>query len=424
MSIIIDKINLKNYRSCKRVSLPLHHNLSALIGVNGSGKSNILKSILLLKKTAKSHGVGRKHHDDAPLSNSGLTIEFIIDGNQVRYESLVKYYTNEINVDSVVDATGAWTFYNESKIFHKFTFPLSWATEGHFPWNQMQLFDVVDDKETYIIKDLFRHIIGKESDLPSNKQLRPLLKQITKVSQFASNIKYYSASQFTDPSRCPNSFELENGKLTNIHLQSANVHLQFLYDLYLTYKDERAKFLEFSSVVGREGIGLVESIEFAVIPIPSSSYKVNIGGTYTQKEVKKELVIPQLNIRGDKLSPNQLSEGTFKTLATIFYIMTDQSPLLLLEEPEVCVHHGLLSSVIEILKTFSKNKQIIISTHSDYVLDALSPENVLIVKNDSKVGTYVKTIDSSMSNSERKALKDYLANVGNLGEFWRSGGLD
>ncbi len=57
---------------------------------------------------------------------------------------------------------------------------------------------------------------------------------------------------------------------------------------------------------------------------------------------------------------------------------------MILEEPEVCIHHGLLDSILDLILESSEKKQIIISTHSDFVLDKLDPENVFMVTNNRK----------------------------------------
>ena len=87
------------------------------------------------------------------------------------------------------------------------------------------------------------------------------------------------------------------------------------------------------------------------------------------------------------------------------------------------MHHGLLSSILEIVKTYSQHKQMIISTHSDYVLDRVSPENVFRVTFDKSSGTLARRIPEAMNRKEYSALRVYLEQDGNLGEYWREGGL-
>jgi predicted ATPase len=118
-----------------------------------------------------------------------------------------------------------------------------------------------------------------------------------------------------------------------------------------------------------------------------------------------------------------LSEGTFKTLVLLFHLITEESSALLIEEPEVCVHHGLLASILEIIRSSSMRKQIILSTHSDFVLDHVKPENVIGVKFEKSLGTVARSIQKSMNRKELSALRDYLETTGNLGDFWREGGL-
>ncbi len=89
----------------------------------------------------------------------------------------------------------------------------------------------------------------------------------------------------------------------------------------------------------------------------------------------------------------------------------------------MCVHHGLLSSIIELIKLSSVRKQIILSTHSDYVLDQVAPENVYRVRFERLTGTTVSHIPESMTAIELHALREYLEQQGNLGEYWREGGL-
>ena len=96
----------------------------------------------------------------------------------------------------------------------------------------------------------------------------------------------------------------------------------------------------------------------------------------------------------------------------------------MIEEPEVCVHHGLLSSIVELIKIYSKDKQIFISTHSDSVLDKVTIDNVFKVRRTKDHGSEVSSIRKNMGAKELKALKEYLSNEGSLGEYWKHGDLE
>jgi predicted ATP-dependent endonuclease of OLD family len=184
-----------------------------------------------------------------------------------------------------------------------------------------------------------------------------------------------------------------------------------------------SRYKQFMDVVGPNGLQLIDNLTFREVQTSSTEYSVRVGGKLEVGRRHNLLIIPQFKIGGQKLSPNQLSEGTFKTLALLFHVITDDSTALLIEEPEVCVHHGLLSSILELIKSSSRRKQIILSTHSDYVLDHVEPDNVYKVTFEKSVGTVVRHIRKTMTSREFSALREFLDKEGNLGEYWREGGL-
>jgi ABC-type thiamine transport system ATPase subunit len=183
------------------------------------------------------------------------------------------------------------------------------------------------------------------------------------------------------------------------------------------------RYNQFMDIVGPRGLRLIDGLTFREVQTSSIHYSVRVGGRVEVRRRHKLLVIPQFRLGKQKLSPNQLSEGTFKTLALLFRVITGDSTTLLIEEPEVCVHHGLLSSILELIKSYSRDKQMILSTHSDYVLDHVKPENVYRVTFEKSGGTVARHIPKTMTSKELSALREYLEQQGNLGEYWREGGL-
>jgi len=425
MDTYISKIELRNYRSCKKTVVDLNSNLSALIGVNGSGKTNFLNGLLLLKKTARSSRI--MQDEEFTQSICKLKTTFIVEQKPLSIESVIKYTINDLNVDQVISATQTWNF----KEFIGESDPVKLPMSLLYEFRDYRKFVIATQKPNEIEENQWRFLISKNIEAISGFRLPYDLAQLNiignifeKIYNFVTGISYYSASQFTDPSKCPTYFELENERILRRPGRDRSEHQRFMLDLYGAYKNPKSKFQEFLSIVGNEGIGLIDSIKYDEIEVPTNVYEVGIGGKVSSKEIKKLLVVPNFIVRSFKLSPNQLSEGTFKTLAIIFYLVTDTSRLLILEEPEVCIHHGLLASILELIKEFASEKQIIISTHSDFVLDELDPENVFIVSNDPKNGTTIKHIPDALSARDYRALKEYLKESGNLGEYWRHGELE
>lgn len=407
----IAKISIKNYRSCLDTSFEPNGNLSALIGPNGSGKTNVLSAIKLLPGLCFHPGVGRRYFGDEPATPlSEIKTWYEIDGKKLIHTAQLNLVTNEKNQDEIIDSVESWYMYEFSGMKKKVSCP-SWI-----------LLDINREStsETPTPSRRSAGLLGYLSSQGVSSTDLPVLAQAVKE---ISSISYYSASQFTNPGSCPISFEVEGDKKRRTGI-SITGHKKFLYDLYQEHSRKSDPYNEFIDLVGPSGIGLVEEISFNEIVTSSSNYSVLSGAKVKKSEKKNLLVVPSFKVSGNQLSPSQLSEGTFKTLALVFYLVTDKSPIMMLEEPEVCVHLGLLNSIVELIRIYSKNKQILISTHSDSVLDKLELENVFRVRREPTKGTIVSSIGKKMKGLELRALKAYLANEGSLGELWKHGDLE
>lgn len=405
----ISKISIKNYRSCRSIEFSPNQGLSALIGPNGSGKTNILSAIKLLSNLKET----RSRHlpkEDAQSSISEIKVWFNWDGRSIIYTARLNLVTNEKNQDEVQASSQSWYMYQVTGSKRNINIPIEILFDLFF---ERQFHPSQRDIRGGNFARYIKHFGLRPEELPA----------IEAVGNFLSDIRYYSASQFTNPTTCPISFEVEEASDSRRGI-SITGHKRLLYDMYEEFKNKSDSYNEFLSIIGKEGIGLVEEIDFNEIKTSSSRYTVMTGGKVKMREKINLLIVPSFKIANSSLSPSQLSEGTFKTIALIFYLVTDKSSLLMIEEPEVCVHYGLLSSIVELIKTYSRNKQILISTHSDAVLDALSIDNVFKVKRDKEKGTIVSSIAKKMSQKDLSALKDYLHNEGSLGEFWKHGDLE
>lgn len=426
MNTYLKQIQISNYRSCVQTTIGLQPNLSTLIGANGSGKSNILNGITLLNKvlTLRQHLEERGNPSICKLKAS-----FDIGGKTLKCQAVIRYINNEKNMDSVIDTDEKWNFADFTNHATWIKAPISFLAglARMRPSSSKQL-SLFDDEFMYPFSFNTNQLEEIEFLRENSKDIAP---PIDAVRKLMAGIIYYSASQFTDPSKCPTFFEIDSARVTRNDIvyrksvrNTRNEHSQFMYDLYLAYKNNTSKFQEFISIVGKAGIGLIDKITYKEVKAPSRKIEVYTGGRIVKRELTNLLIIPTITVKGTRLSPNQLSEGTFKTLAIIFYLVTDESQLLLLEEPEVCVHHGLLGSIMQLVKDFSQEKQIVISTHSDFVLDGLDPSNVFIVRFQPDKGTVATHVPKAMSKQDYKALREYLNSDGNLGEYWRHGDLE
>jgi len=97
-------------------------------------------------------------------------------------------------------------------------------------------------------------------------------------------------------------------------------------------------------------------------------------------------LVPQFLIKDNPDSkahyfdPVQLSDGTLRLFAIFLTLYQTPHPVFLaLEEPELTIHPGLISLLAEATREVSERTQLLITTHSPYVLDHFAPEEIKVV---------------------------------------------
>jgi predicted ATPase len=111
----------------------------------------------------------------------------------------------------------------------------------------------------------------------------------------------------------------------------------------------------------------------------------------------------------------RLSDGTLRYLCLLTILChPEPPPLICIEEPELGLHPDILPTIAELLIDASQRTQLIVTTHSDTLISALSkvPEAVLVCELDQD-GTHLRRLS-------REPLEEWLDRYA-LGEVWRMG---
>ena len=408
---MLGKVVIENYRSCVHTVIDLHPRISVLIGPNGSGKTNILQGLMLLNKLTLEERIRAPEPDSPGAINSLIRATFEESKVILTLSALIAAYTNQSNNDVIRGSRQRWRVRGKNKERASFEMPLAFLSR------QVSLFDSVAQDRLHLWS-MHNRRYSLRSKIPEWGW-----NAVARVADYCRGMTYYGASQFTNPGTCPASFEMDQeGSRAVFRLRG---HAKILYAMYSARKSRNNNnYEQFMELVGPRGLRLIDDLTFREVETSSSDYSVRVGGKVEVRKRNKLLVIPQFRIGRQRLSPNQLSEGTFKTLALLFHIINDESTVLLIEEPEVCVHHGLLSSILELIKSASRQKQMILSTHSDFVLDHVDPDNVYRVGLDKPDGTIVHHIRKTMTAKEYTALRSYLNSGGQSRRLLARGGLE
>ncbi len=113
----------------------------------------------------------------------------------------------------------------------------------------------------------------------------------------------------------------------------------------------------------------------------------------------------------------RLSDGTLRYLCLLSILChPTPPPLVCIEEPEIGLHPDVLPGLVELLREASERCQLIVTTHSDVIVDALTdaPESVVICEKQ-EASTTLRRLDAA---ELMQWLEDY-----RLGELWSTGQL-
>lgn len=112
---------------------------------------------------------------------------------------------------------------------------------------------------------------------------------------------------------------------------------------------------------------------------------------------------------------NRLSDGTLSFLALLAVLLNPSPPpLICIEEPEIGLHPDMMRTVATLLKEASQRSQIIVTTHSEMLVSALSdmPEAVVVCERDEE-GSHFRRL-------EPEKLEEWLKKY-TLGDLWAMG---
>ena len=130
------------------------------------------------------------------------------------------------------------------------------------------------------------------------------------------------------------------------------------------------------------------------------------GGTVEVFLTEHDFVIPA----------SRLSDGTLRYLC-LLAILCDPNPppLVCIEEPELGLHPDMLPKIADLLVKASERAQLVVTTHSDVLVDAMTeqPESVVVMEKH-EGSTRVKRLEAT------DELNGYLERY-RLGELWLRG---
>lgn len=380
--MIIEKLRVKNYKSLEDVEVPLRP-LTVFVGPNNSGKSNIFDCLELIKELAflGPQAVTRRggFRDIVWGGDLKRAIDIRLDGRIGDAEGGQRRFEYEVGI------TGG----EIAPLITKELFTL------HKGGVEMKLLELIGDRNwhTWSEEETSQQAGGwgsSEQRLGIHHVRGSQDQRQRTLAAFAAAVEgwgFYKLAPSIMGSAAPARKEAS--------LMGGGENLA---SILLSIQSE-----------DRKTFGELESYLSAVVPeIEQLSVALTEDGRAYFRW--RERGLPS----DFKVSSWLSSDGTRQILALLALRFAPRlPPLIRIEEPENFIHPGLLELVADLLRSISKRTQLLVSTHSAYLLNHLSPEDLVIVeKEDGK--TRVKPLKG------RKGIRDALKVLG-LGELWYAG---
>ncbi len=365
--------------------------LNVLIGPNGSGKSNLIEVIGLLQSTPKDLAL--------PIRESGGIVEWLWKSPPVRQKTARALPTATIEVSA-----------NPAHLREPIRYRLSFTGVNY----QLDVRDErveaeVTAKRQEDVQPYFGYINGRpmlrmngtQRELP-REQVNPqqsILSQrkdpaqypeLTYLGQLFGGIKIYRNWEFGPNSDARNLFgpelstEFLDEDISNLGLMLNRLNS----DSDPETKSELLKYLKL----------FYDGAEAVVTPIEGALVDVRL-----------------IERGGVPISAVRLSDGTLRWLALLTILLhPSPPPLVCIEEPELGLHPDIIPPLAQLLREDSQRMQLIVTTHSDALVNELTdvPETVIVCEREN--GSTV------MKRLERKRLAAWLKTY-SLGHLWRKG---
>lgn len=117
------------------------------------------------------------------------------------------------------------------------------------------------------------------------------------------------------------------------------------------------------------------------------------------------------------LNPDSVSDGTIRLLAlmVIAHWSTEEASLVAVEEPENGIHPHLAEHIVQVLRTASERRQLLVTTHNPAFLDFLEPDEVILCDKVDGFTQLRRAADVAEIETFRKRFS--------LGDLWTQGVL-
>lgn len=378
----------------KGINLPMRK-LNVLIGANGSGKSNLLEVINLLHEAPS-----QRHSIAGPIMSDGGVGDWLWKGDWKLDDA-----PPPAHVSCVIEGPS-----DTGDLKHEFSF----YSNNHLVYldeERIELAERPADRHSkpwwfYRMNVMSATLRDGEVEVPEETERKFKREELSASASILAQIR--------DPKR-----------------YVVFAHLQDCYSTIQLYRNwcfgPRAALRKPPKATDRTDELIDSGLNLAMV-VAAMPITVKARAAFALRtlypEIKSLQVRPvgggslQLYIEEQgniEIPASRLSDGTLRYLALLVILLNPEPPpLVVIEEPELGLHPDVIPKLAELLIEASENMQIIITTHSRMLVDALGddPESVIVCeKHDG---------ESTFERLDGERMKVWLEKY-SLGALWSKG---
>lgn len=385
----LNSIHINHFKSLSDISLENLSPLTLLIGANGVGKSNLIDALRFLRDMVAEgldHAVSKRSgiitiRQHSPKKPYDVSIKIIFTEELDDSQSWEGFY--EITISSL--SGGNYRIKRESaKWFEQ---------EYDYDEENDRTIDLgISEKQFTRDTEGVLTINGKKNktQLPGDQ---PALGSRSMFGKVAAPIADF-VSRFRFTSIFPNTLREPSRPDTDRLLKESGENWASII-----------KALKKTST-GKHSLERVREMMQVVMPT-LQDVSVRTAGAYLVPQFR---VKDSYNTSAHDFDPVQISDGTLRIFGILLALYQNPAPpFIALEEPEQTVHPAILSMLSEAFREVSERTQLLITSHSPYLVDFFSAEEIRIVSMQNG-----KTRISPIKSSQVESVKENLISLQEL----------
>ena len=372
------------------IDLPLEP-LNVLIGPNGSGKSNLLEAIALLQAAPRDLS--------APVRRPSGISEWLWKGDDAPgagvVDALINYPDGTMPLRHVLEIgqQGERFEVRDERIENES--PNAGETEPYFYYRFQRGDPVINDfidelggprKE----RKLRRSTVHPEGSILSQRDDPDLYPELAWLQEQYRRISLYRNWEFGPEARLRQPPKADQPST------------------FLTERGENLALL-LSKLRGDSRPAFVKSLQQIYDGI--EDFQVEVGGG------RADLFVVERGAGARYIPASRLSDGTLRYMMLAAILLDPEPPpLVVIEEPELGLHPDVVLGIGRLLVSASRRMQLVVTTHSQVLLDALDDHPSSAVVCEKHDG------ESIFERLEPKYLTEWLKEY-TLGNLWSAGDL-